>query len=72
MAVYDYRVIVALLSVADGGGFIATVPELPGCMSDGETPNEAINNAYDAINAWIEAAHDNGREVPSPNVRQYA
>ena len=52
MAVYDYRVIVAPLSVADGGGFIATVPELPGCMSDGETPNEAINNAYDAINAW--------------------
>ena len=37
-----YPVIVSPLSEEDGGGFLATVPDLPGCMSDGETPEEAI------------------------------
>ena len=46
------------LSEEDGGGFFATVPDLPGCMSDGETPEEALVNVQDAILAWIEAATD--------------
>ena len=46
---------------------ILTVPDLPGCMSDGETPEEAIANVQDAIAAWIEAAHDLGRPVPGPS-----
>ena len=37
----DYAVMIAPLSAEDGGGFLATVPDLPGCMSDGETPEEA-------------------------------
>lgn len=72
MTAYDYQVVVAPLSLEDGGGFVATVPDLPGCMSDGETPREALDNAYDAISAWIEAAHDLGRDVPAPRVREYA
>jgi antitoxin HicB len=44
-----YPVIVSPLSDEDGGGFLATVPDLPGCMSDGETPAEAIENVRDAI-----------------------
>lgn len=35
-------------------------------MSDGDTPEEAVRNAYDAIEAWIEAAEDHGRKVPPP------
>jgi antitoxin HicB len=62
----DYEVDIAPLSVADGGGFTATVPELPGCRSDGETPHEALTNAYDAIACWIEAAEEIGRAVPQP------
>ena len=62
-----YPVIVSPLSEADGGGFAATVPDLPGCMSDGETPEEAIANVQDAIEAWLEAAHDLGRQIPPPS-----
>ena len=65
-----YAVDVQPLSPEDGGGFVATVPALPGCMSDGDTPEEALANAYDAIEEWIDAAEKMGREVPGP--RAYA
>jgi predicted RNase H-like HicB family nuclease len=51
----------------EGGGFIATVPDLPGCMSDGSTPEEAVSNVQDAIVTWIEAARDMGHAVPKPS-----
>ena len=66
MANLEYAVVVEPLSQDDGGGFVATVPDLPGCMSDGETPAEALENAQDAIAAWIEAARDLGHAVPQP------
>jgi predicted RNase H-like HicB family nuclease len=44
--------------------FIAEVPELPGCMSDGKTYQEALSNADIIINEWIETAKDLGREIP--------
>ena len=62
----EYAVIVKPLPPDDGGGFVAVVPDLPGCMSDGETPSEALANVQDAIAAWIEAAMDMGRTVPLP------
>lgn len=62
----EYAVIVKPLSPDDGGGFVAVVPDLPGCMSDGETPSEALANVQDAIAAWIEAATELGRSVPLP------
>jgi antitoxin HicB len=62
----DYEVDIMPLSQSDGGGFLAVVPELPGCKSDGETPHEALENAYDAISCWIEAAEEMGRAVPQP------
>jgi predicted RNase H-like HicB family nuclease len=62
----DYEVRIRPLSAEDGGGFFAEVPELPGCMSDGETPQEALENAYDAITCWMEAAKEMGRQVPEP------
>ena len=45
----DYPVHIEPLSQEDGGGFVALVPDLPGCMSDGETPEEALANVRDAI-----------------------
>ncbi|MBZ9865096.1 type II toxin-antitoxin system HicB family antitoxin [Mesorhizobium sp. CA15] len=63
----EYPVVIAPLSIEDGGGFSAYVPDLPGCMSDGETPEEAIANVQDAIAAWIGAAHELGRSVPRPS-----
>jgi predicted RNase H-like HicB family nuclease len=65
----DYAIIVEPLSAEDGGGFVATVPDLPGCMSDGETPQEALANVQDAIRTWIEAANDLGHKVPEPTRR---
>ena len=46
--------------------FIAEVPELAGCMADGKTYNEALQNAEIVINEWIETAHSLGREIPIP------
>jgi len=67
MSALKYPVIVQPLLQEDGGGFLATVPDLPGCMSDGETPEEAIANVQDAIAAWIEAARELGRGIPEPS-----
>lgn len=65
----EYPVLVEPLTPEDGGGFLATVPDLPGCMSDGETPEAAITNVQDAIAAWLEAARDLGHDVPKPSRR---
>lgn len=63
----EYPVIIAPLSAEDGGGFSATVPDLPGCISDGDTPEQAIVNIQDAISVWIEAAQELGRPIPKPS-----
>ncbi len=62
-----YPVMITPLTSEDGGGFAATVPDLPGCMSDGETPEEALGNVRDAIQAWIEMARELGHAVPEPS-----
>jgi antitoxin HicB len=62
----SYEVDLRPVSPAKGGGYMALVPELPGCKSDGETPQEALANAYDAIACWIEGALEMGRLVPEP------
>ena len=46
--------------------FIAEVPELPGCMADGHSYQDAVRNAEVIINEWIETANDLGREIPIP------
>jgi predicted RNase H-like HicB family nuclease len=68
MSPLAYRVVIEPLSPADGGGYFATVPDLPGCMSDGETAEEALLNVQDAILSWIEAATEMGRAVPKPTL----
>lgn len=62
----EYAVLIEPLPEEEGGGFLATVPDLPGCMSDGETRAEAARNVEDAIESWIEEARAIGRAVPSP------
>jgi predicted RNase H-like HicB family nuclease len=67
-----YKIVIEPLSDADGGGFLATVPELPGCMSDGETRAEALANVEDAIATWIHAARKMGRSIPEPHLHRAA
>ena len=62
----DYAVLIEPLSDEDGGGFLATVPDLPGCMSDGDTREAAARNIEDAIACWLEEAKALGREIPAP------
>jgi antitoxin HicB len=54
------------LSVDEGGGWLITFPDLPGCMSDGETPEEAMANGKKAVADWIKAVRSAGRVVPIP------
>lgn len=46
--------------------YLATVPDLPGCMADGPTYREALENAEVVIREWIETAEELGREIPEP------
>ncbi len=46
--------------------YVVEVPELPGCMADGSTYQEAISNAEIVINEWIETAKEIGRPIPKP------
>lgn len=53
----------------DNNAFVAEVPELPGCMADGNTDSEAISNVEVIIDEWIKTAKDLGREIPEPKGR---
>ena len=46
--------------------FVVEVPELPGCMADGETYEQAVRNAQNIISEWIETAESLDREIPQP------
>ena len=50
----------------EDNAFIVEVPELTGCMADGETYQEAVKNAEIVIQEWIETAKELGREIPEP------
>lgn len=62
----EYAIMVEPLTDADGGGWLATVPALPGCMGDGPTPEAALADAEAAIAEWHDAARKLGRDVPGP------
>jgi len=49
--------------------FVVEVPELPGCMADGDTYEQALANAQQVIEEWIETARDLGRLIPEPKGR---
>ena len=50
----------------DDDSFVVEVPELPGCMSDGKTYQEAVASAETVIAEWIETARELGRPIPEP------
>ena len=53
----------------DGAYWFATVEELPGCMSDGDSEAEALASVRDAMHGWISAALEAGRPIPAERVR---
>jgi predicted RNase H-like HicB family nuclease len=61
--------IILFWSDADNS-FIADVPELPGCAAHGNTQEEALRNAHDAIRLWVETAESFGDHVPPAKGRR--
>jgi predicted RNase H-like HicB family nuclease len=53
----------------EDGSFLVEVPELPGCMADGATYQEAVENALTVIGEWVATARDLGRDIPEPRGR---
>ena len=55
------------------GGFTALIPDLPGCVSVGESPEEALENVEEARQLWLETAYEHGDEIPLPSPeREYS
>jgi predicted RNase H-like HicB family nuclease len=61
-----YAIIVRPLSEEDGGGFLAFVPDLPHCLGDGATPEEAVADVRSAMIEWAAHTVEIGRDVPLP------
>lgn len=61
-----YPFIIHHLSAAEGSGYMIEFPDLPGCISDGETIEEAMINGNDAITCWVDAAKHAKRVIPKP------
>lgn len=55
-----------LLTPEEGGGYVSTIHEFPGCVAYGKTPNKALTALESAAEAWIEAALESGYPVPEP------
>jgi predicted RNase H-like HicB family nuclease len=53
----------------EDGAFVVEVPELPGCMADGKTYQEAVSKAEVIIQEWIDTAKEVGRHIPEPKGR---
>lgn len=62
----EYPFEIRPLSKDEGGGYAITFPDLPGCRSDGATPEEAIENGRDALASWLEVAREFGDRIPKP------
>lgn len=61
-----YRFTIRPLPEDEGGGYLIEFPDLPGCMSDGETIEETIAHGIDAMRGWIEAMRAEGHPIPTP------
>ncbi len=53
----------------EDAAYIAEAPELPGCMADGKTYRQALENVEVVIQEWIETAKELGRPIPEPKGR---
>jgi len=61
-----YSHILSPIDAADGGGFLFTMPDIPGVMADGDTELEAIRDGREAFATTVSAMVDVGQEVPAP------
>lgn len=62
----EYPVVIRKLSEAEGSGYLAEFPDLPGCMADGETPEEALAESRDALASYLASIKKHGDSLPTP------
>ena len=68
-----YPVTIKPLSQEDGGGYLVEYLDLPGCMADSKTVEEALKEGEDAVLAWIRSAQEDGEQIPEPSsIDQYS
>ena len=63
----SYPFTILPLSPEDCGGFAIEYPDLPGCISDGDTPEEALTNGYDAVKSYLLSCAHHGDPIPKPS-----
>ena len=63
-----YQFTVRPLSKEEGGGYLVEYPDIPGCMSDGETVEEAIANGREALRDCLDVLKESGRGIPKPSI----
>jgi antitoxin HicB len=68
----EYPFEITPLLKAEGGGYVIRFPDLPGCISDGETPEEALENGADALEGWLETRRKLGLTIPMPGSNESA
>jgi predicted RNase H-like HicB family nuclease len=61
-----YSIVLTPLSADDGGGWLAEIPLLKGCITDGDTQLEALEMIEDAKRGWLEVALEDKEQIPEP------
>lgn len=61
-----------ILEPSDEGGYTVTVPSLPGCISEGDTKDEALNNIHEAIELYLESVEDDLPRSPQSELLEIA
>jgi len=61
-----YAHVISRIPDEDGGGYLITFPDFPGCMADGQTEAQAVENGREAFAAAVSALADMGRDIPAP------
>lgn len=64
----QYQFTVRPLSKEEGGGYLVEFPDIPGCISDGETIEEAVANGREALRDCMEVFRESGRKIPKPSI----
>lgn len=62
----DYPINLSPIPEDEGSGYMVTFPDLPGCIADGDTVEEAVAEARDAFDAWTAAVGEDKGSIPSP------
>lgn len=60
------RYTVVVVPDEEDGGYYAYIPDLQGCLGDGETPQDAVSDVISALHAWIEVQRERGAHIPQP------